>query len=121
MQSLPDHITEFVIEGITKSGEPFHTDSPVASDEEWTKLLCNMLATTGADGHTVYSEYLRPIIARGIPCVVVRADLRSADPAIFEQVEKFATDNQLRVRAGRSGKPNILPDAERRDPNNNIW
>ncbi|MEW6562567.1 MAG: DUF3579 domain-containing protein [Pseudomonadota bacterium] len=121
MQSLPDHITEFVIEGITKSGEPFRTDSAVSSDEEWTKLLCNMLATTDEDGHTVYSEYLRPIIARGIPCVVVRADLRQADPETFAQVEKFATDNQLRVRAGRSAKPAAALSEERRDPGNNIW
>jgi hypothetical protein len=86
-----------------------------------------MLATTGKDGRIVYSSYVRPMMIQGIPSVVVRFSLETADPQGFELVRQFVASNELKVRAGRNrieaGATGIFPTLtmERRQPQNNGW
>ncbi len=109
----PD-IAEFVIQGITKGGSVFRPSN-------WGERLCDMLSTTGKDGRIVYSTYIRPMVIQGIPSVVVRFSLESADPHGFELVKQFVLTNHLTVRAGRKhhelGATKIFPtiSMERRD------
>lgn len=96
-QGMLSGLAEFVIQGVTTEGELFqHPD--------WALGLCNMLATVGSDGRTVYSSYARPIVADGISCVVVRVSLQKVDPAAFEMVKQFVAENRLNVRAGRGSR-----------------
>jgi hypothetical protein len=97
-------IVEFVILGTTADGVLFQPTG-------WSVGLCNMLATVGSDGRMVYSSYARPIIVEGISAVVVRASLQKVDPAAFELVKRFVSENRLKVRAGRGGR-----DAEATGP-----
>jgi hypothetical protein len=115
----PD-LAEFVIQGVTKSGEVFRPSN-------WGERLSDMLSTTGKDGRIVYSSYVRPMVIQGIPSVVVRFSLETVDPPAFELVRQFVAGNQLTVRAGRrrvdAGATGIFPtiSMERRSPKNNNW
>jgi hypothetical protein len=115
----PD-LAEFVIQGISKDGTPFRPSN-------WGERLGDMLSTTGHDGRIVYSSYLRPMVIQGIPSVVVRFSLETADPQAFELVRQFVATNHLTVRAGRhrvdAGATGQFPtiSMERRSPKNNGW
>ncbi len=115
----PD-LAEFVIQGVTKSGEVFRPSN-------WGERLSDMLSTTGKDGRIVYSSYVRPMVIQGIPSVVVRFSLEMVDPPAFELVRQFVVSNQLTVRAGRrreeAGATGIFPtiSMERRASKNNNW
>jgi hypothetical protein len=115
----PD-LAEFVIQGISKDGTPFRPSN-------WGERLGDMLSTTGHDGRIVYSSYLRPMVIQGIPSVVVRFSLETADPQAFELVRQFVATNHLTVRAGRrredAGATGLFPtiSMERRSPKNNGW
>ncbi len=115
----PD-LAEFVIQGVTKSGEVFRPSN-------WGERLSDMLSTTGNDGRTIYSSYVRPMVIQGIPSVVVRFSLETVDPPAFELVRQFVAGNQLMVRAGRrrvdAGATGMFPtiSMERRSPKNNSW
>lgn len=113
-------VSEFVIQGITVRGELF-------LQPDWASNLCNMLGTVGSDGRMLYSSYARPIMAEGVPCVVVRASLQHVDPKAFEMVRKFVVEHNLKVRSGRGGHdaeatgPHPVLGVERRDPKRNGW
>ncbi|HEX7455008.1 MAG TPA: DUF3579 domain-containing protein [Gallionella sp.] len=115
----PD-LAEFVILGITKAGTVFRPSN-------WGERLGDMLSTTGHDGRIVYSSYLRPMVIQGVPSVVVRFSLETADPNAFELVRQFVVVNHLTVRAGRNrtdaGATGLFPtiSMERRSPKNNGW
>ncbi|MDD2701828.1 MAG: DUF3579 domain-containing protein [Sideroxydans sp.] len=115
----PD-LAEFVIQGVDKNGVVFRPSN-------WNERLSDMLSTTGKDGRIVYSSYVHPATIQGVPSVVVRFSLETADPQGFEQVRQFVVSNQLQVRAGRSradaGATGLYPtlSMERRDPNKNGW
>jgi hypothetical protein len=115
----PD-LAEFVIQGITKDGDVFRPSN-------WGERLGDMLSTTDKNGRIVYSSYLRPMVIKGIPSVVVRFSLETVDPHAFELVRQFAVANHLTVRAGRSrmeaGATGIFPtiSMERRSEKNNGW
>lgn len=113
-------LAEFVIQGVTKGGDTFRPSN-------WGERLSDMLATTGKDGRIVYSSYVRPMMIQGIPSVVVRFSLETADPHGFELVRQFVVGNQLKVRAGRNrmeaGATGLFPtiNMERRTPQSNGW
>ena len=115
----PD-LAEFVIQGVNKEGVTFRPSN-------WNERLSDMLATTAKDGRTVYSSYVHPAMIQGVPSVVVRFSLETADPKGFEQVRQFIVSNELQVRAGRSrdvaGATGLYPTLgmERRDPKKNGW
>lgn len=113
-------LAEFVIQGVTKDGDVFRPSN-------WGERLSDMLSTTGKDGRIVYSSYVHPMMIQGIPSVVVRFSLETADPHGFELVRQFVLGNHLKVRAGRNrmeaGATGIFPtiNMERRSPQNNGW
>lgn len=109
-------VSEFVIQGITDSGELFQ-------QEGWATNLCNMLGTSGSDRRQVFSSYARALVIDGVSCVVVCASLKHVDPKAFEMVRRFVADNHLKIRSGRGGRdaedpaetgPHPVPDVERR-------
>ncbi len=112
--------SEFVIQGITESGELFQ-------QPDWAENLCNMMGTSGSDGRMVYSAYARPVMVDGVPCVVIRVSLQKVDPKAFEMVKQFVTENRLKVRSGRGSRdaeesgPHPVLGVERRDKQRSGW
>lgn len=112
-------VAEFVVQGIT-------VDEEVFQPLDWAERLCDMLSQTQADGRTVYSAYMRPMMIGGVKSVVVRTSLKKVDAQAFEMITQFVTSNKLKVRAGRgsrdaegTGKYPVY--GERRDPSRNNW
>lgn len=88
---------EWVILGVTLDGEAF--DYP-----EWNERLCGMLAEQSGSNRLSYSDYLHPVRIEGLPAVVLSAKLEQADPEAYRLVRKFAEENRLKVRTGRTAK-----------------
>lgn len=88
--------TEWVILGVTETGEAF--DVP-----DWPDRLCGMLAKQGRDKRMSYSDYLQPVHISNHPAVVVDTRLARIDPEAFDIAKKFAAENRLKTRPGRSG------------------
>lgn len=113
-------VAEFVVQGITVDGEVFQQPG-------WAAQLCNSLGTTGPDGRLLYSSYVRPVMAEGVPSVVVRVSLQLVDEKAFEMIKQFVAENRLLVRAGRGSRDAEATGAhpvighERRSSKNNIW
>jgi hypothetical protein len=113
-------VSEFVIQGITESGELFQ-------QQDWAVNLCNMMGTAGTDGRMVYSSYALPLMVDGVPCVVIRVSLQKVDPKAFEMVKHFVAEHHLKVRSGRGSRdaeetgthPTL--GVERRDPQRKGW
>ncbi len=87
---------EWVILGMTDTGEIFNVP-------DWPERLCGLLATQQMDKRLRYSDYLRPTHFNGLAAVVTSSRLERDSPASFAAVMQFATDNQLKVRLGRTG------------------
>ena len=86
---------EIVIQGITASGRTFRPS-------DWSERLCGMMSVFSEDRHLSYSPYLKPVVARGLSCVVVDRKLEILDPAAFQFLMEFAQDNELLMRPGRT-------------------
>lgn len=104
---------EWVLLGITADGQVFDC-------EDWTEQLCGMLAEKSGSNRLSYSDYLHPVYIDNLPAVVLEADLEEVDAESFRLVRKFAEDNRLKVRSGRTSvsataKHPVL-GVERRDP-----
>lgn len=85
---------EWVILGVTESGEPFNVP-------DWQERLCGMLADQARNNRLIYSDYLKPIHIDGYPSVVMSSRLADDDPVSYLIVEKFVAENGLQSRAGR--------------------
>ncbi len=116
---LPE-VAEFVVQGITIDGEVFQQPG-------WAAQLCNSLGTASPDGRLPYSSYVRPVMAEGVPSVVVRVSLQQVDEKAFEMIRQFVTENRLQIRAGRGSRDAEAAEShpvighERRSSKNNIW
>jgi len=106
---------EFVVLGTTIEGQPFSLPNDWAMEEDWVDHLCDMLTTKGLDGRAIYSEFFRPAIIGGVRSIVVQSQIRDLHPGAFERISQFVSENRLKVRIGRSGKPTQVA-SERRDP-----
>lgn len=103
---------EWVLLGITQDGRVFDC-------EDWAEQLCGRLAEKTEGNRLSYSDYLHPVYIDNLPAVVLEAELETVDADSFAIVRKFAQDNSLKVRSGRSkahdaGHPKL--GVERRDP-----
>jgi|GEM_PF-4821646 len=49
-----------------------------------------------------YSDYLHPVYIDSLPAVVLESALDEVDHESFRLVRKFAMDNRLKVRSGRT-------------------
>lgn len=106
---------EWVLLGITSDGQVFDC-------EDWTEQLCGMLSEKSGSNRLSYSDYLHPVYIDSLPAVVLESELEEVDAESFRIVRKFAVDNRLKVRSGRTAQK-ILAEAkhptlgiERRDP-----
>ncbi len=88
---------EWVILGITLNGEEF-------TYPDWTERLCGLLAEKLASHRLSYSDYLHPVHIDGLPAVVLDAKLEQLDAVSYRVVRKFAEDNHLKVRTGRTAQ-----------------
>jgi len=106
----PQESREVVIQGITGSGAQFRPS-------DWAERLCGMMSIFGEDRHLSYSPYLKPIMTKGLRCVVVDRELAAVDPNAFAFLMGFARDNDLQLRPGRLPGAGAPPaEAERREP-----
>ncbi len=87
---------EWVILGITLEGDAFEYP-------DWVERLCGLLAEQSSSHRLSYSDYLHPTYIEGLPAVVLNAALQKEDKEAYRVVRKFALDNNLKVRSGRSG------------------
>jgi len=88
---------EWVILGVTVEGEVF--DYP-----GWSDRLCGMLSQQSGSNRLSYSDYLHPVHIDGLPAVVLDVKLEQIDAESYQLVRKFAEDNNLKVRAGRTAQ-----------------
>lgn len=106
---------EWVLLGITSDGQVFDC-------EDWTEQLCGMLAEKSGSNRLSYSDYLHPVYIDSLPAVVLEAALEEVDAVSFRIVRKFAVDNRLKVRSGRTAEKlsatakHPVLGIERRDP-----
>jgi hypothetical protein len=85
---------EIVIIGTTIDGQPFRPS-------DWAERLCGMMSVFGEDRHLSYSPFLKPVLAKGVRCVLVDRELERIDPAAYSFLLGFARDNELTLRPGR--------------------
>ncbi|HCJ50278.1 MAG: hypothetical protein COS43_03240 [Gallionellales bacterium CG03_land_8_20_14_0_80_55_15] len=88
---------EWVILGVTVEGEVF--DYP-----GWSDRLCGMLSQQSGSNRLSYSDYLHPVHIDGLPAVVLDVKLEQIDAESYQLVRKFAEDNNLKVRTGRTAQ-----------------
>lgn len=103
---MPEAAFEFVIQGITKAGEPFRPS-------DWAERLCGVMAAFGNDHRMQYSPYVHPITSNGVRCVVVDIRLERIEPMAYRFLVNFAKDNELRVRDGRVDERTKLAELQR--------
>ena len=84
---------EIIIEGLTRAGKPFRPS-------DWVDRTCSTYATFGVDKKLVYSPYLKPRVVNNVRCLAVDLKLKNINPAGFEQLMLFATENNLNVLNG---------------------
>lgn len=86
---------EWVILGVTVDGLVFEYP-------DWAERLCGMLLMQSSSNRLSYSDYLHPMQIDGLPAVVMNAKLEQADPDAYHLVRKFAEENNLKIRSGRT-------------------
>ena len=78
-----------IIEGVTKSGEPFRPS-------DWAERMSGTLSTFYK--HRIhYSPLLQPSLKNGHKCVIVDPNLKQSNPELYESIIKFAKTNNLRI------------------------
>jgi hypothetical protein len=86
---------EWVILGVTVDGTVFEYP-------DWAERLCGMLLQQSDSNRLSYSDYLHPTRIDGLPAVVLDAKLEQADAEAYRLVRKFAEENNLKIRSGRT-------------------
>ena len=105
---MPDAavVVEFVIRGVTLDGRQFRPS-------DWAERLCGVMAAFGGDNRTLYSPFVHPVTADGVPCVVVDVRLEELEPMAYRFLLNFAKDNELQVRDGRVAERTKLAELQR--------
>lgn len=88
---------EFFIQGVTRDGRRFRPS-------DWAERLAGVMgqfrpggAASSPQSHLSYSPWCIPTSVNGVSCVVVRTELRDAEPMAWDFVMNFARDNDLQV------------------------
>ncbi len=84
----------FIIEGIREDGAAFRPG-------DWIDRLAALMSTFGPDRRLNYSPLVQPCMIQGQRCLVIARDLMQKQPEIYQQIIKFAQDNQLRIQPDR--------------------
>lgn len=99
---------ELVIESVRRDGKLFRP-------ADWIERISSQLASFGQDHRLCYSEYAHPCMIAGMKCLVLKKSLREQNPAAYELILKFASDNQLSIQEDRRAQGAPHPQ-ERRKP-----
>ncbi|MFW0097130.1 MAG: DUF3579 domain-containing protein [Coxiella endosymbiont of Haemaphysalis qinghaiensis] len=86
---MKDKKSRIIIEGITKSGEPFRPS-------DWAERMSGTLSTFHKR-RIHYSPLLQPSLKDGHKCVIVDPNLKQFNPELYESIIKFAKANNLRI------------------------
>ena len=89
---------EVYIQGVTLEGKTFRPS-------DWAERLAGVMsqfrpAGSVADSRIAYSPWCVPRAIDHVKCVIVRRELRDAEPMAWDFVMNFAKDNHLRVVDG---------------------
>ena len=111
-------VAEFVVQGITIDGDLF-------GHPEWAEQLCNLLGATGSGASLLFS-YLRPVVAGGVKCLVVRESLEYVDERAFNTIKQYVLSTGCKLAGRRSRDAEAVEthpviEQERRSPKNNGW
>ena len=79
-----------LILGVTSSGRPFRPS-------DWAERLCGALASYDNTGRWVYSDHAQPVIHQGQIGVRVNKVLHEINPAAYQFMMQFASNNQLKI------------------------
>ena len=80
-----------IIEGVRENGTKFRPS-------DWPERLSSAFAGFGKDHRLKYAPGVRPCMFEGQKVLVVNLSLQQQDPSTFDQIMKFASDNNLRIR-----------------------
>jgi hypothetical protein len=99
----PDAKEVFIL-GLTPEGKTFRPS-------DWAERLAGVMSQFRPGGaqpgsHLGYSPWCVPTAVGDVKCVVVSAELRSAEPMAWDFVFNFARDNNLQI-----SEACLLPDA----------
>lgn len=86
---------EFFILGITHDGKTFRPS-------DWSERLAGVLSSFRPGGaqpgsHLSYSPWCVPTMMNDLRCVVVKRELRDAEPMAWDFCLSFAKDNHLQI------------------------
>ncbi len=110
--ALVDHLTEetgngFIIEGVREDGAVFRPG-------DWIERLASLMSTFGPDRRLSYSPLVQPCMIQGQRCLVIAQDLQQKHPETYQQIMKFAQDNQLRIQPDRRQRNEPVSEERRK-------
>jgi len=80
-----------IIEGIRENGSKFRPS-------DWPERLSSTFAVFGRDHRLHYANGIRPQMFNGDKVLVMDLAQKEINPAMFQQVMRFAHENKLRIR-----------------------
>lgn len=83
-----------IIESVREDGRVFRPN-------DWIERMSALLATFGPDHRLHYADSVQPCMIQGEKCLVVERGLAQRNPAAYEFILKFASDNALRIQEDR--------------------
>jgi hypothetical protein len=90
---------QFIIEGVTETGESFRPS-------DWAERVSGPLATF--HNHRItYSPLLKPGMKDGNKCVYVDESLKETNPEVYHQLIAFAKANKLKIGNKDEIDPNL--------------
>lgn len=81
--------SKIVIEGTTEEGKAFRPS-------DWAERISGQLSTF-KNHRVLYSVLLKPSHKDGKRCLVIDEELKTTNPALFEQIMDFAKINKLKI------------------------
>ncbi len=103
-----EQIDALIVESVREDGRVFRPS-------DWAERISSQLASYGRDHRLHYSDLVQPCLIQGVNCLVIKKTLQEENPAAYQFILKFATDNQLRVQEDRRSQSRGVP-TERRSP-----
>ncbi|QOJ22692.1 MAG: DUF3579 domain-containing protein [Gammaproteobacteria bacterium] len=80
----------YLILGVTNAGRTFRPS-------DWAERLCGAIAGYDCTGRWVYSDHAQPVIHQGQIGVRVEKVLQEINPAAYQFMLQFASNNQLKI------------------------
>ncbi len=107
--SIDDNDADFIVESVREDGRPFRPS-------DWVERISTQLAGYGTDHRLHYANSVHPCTIEGAKCLCVKKSLKHENPAAYQFILKFATDNQLRIHEDRRNCEPGVPADRRVNP-----